>query len=134
MARYHLTEQQGSMRDLFDFHTRNKFLLMTYNQKELKEIRKLVANPGKQPEREVFSAYDDHLLRSLSRSPRYTSNINVLMHALFYFSGDLTSREKFYFLDSLERNCQGAIPLSVNIHIIKSWIIWLEQPYLCQQT
>jgi uncharacterized protein YbgA (DUF1722 family) len=55
------------------------------------------------------------------------------MHAMGYFSDKISTEEKSYFLDSLERYRQGQIPLSVGIHIIKSWIIRFDEPYLGQQ-
>ena len=133
MARFREMEKGGSMRDLVAFHTRNKLLLMAYNQKELKEMGRIVANTEKRPAAEVICDYGEHLSRALAKSPRYTSNINVLMHAMGYFSDRISSGEKSYFLDTLDRYRQGQIPLSVCIHIIKSWIIRFDEPYLGQQ-
>lgn len=133
MARFREMKKSGSMKDLVDFHTRSKFSLMAYNQKELKEMGRIVANPEKRPMTEVISDYGEHLSGALAKSPRYTSNINVLMHAMGYFSDKISTDEKSYFLDSLERYRQGQIPLSVCIHIIRSWIIRFDEPYLSQQ-
>jgi len=133
MARFREMKKSGSMEDLVAFHTRNKFTLMAYNQKELKEMGRVVANPKKDPAVKVISDYGEHLSRALARSPRYTSNINVLMHAMGYFSDKISAEEKSYFLDSLQRYRQGQIPLSVCIHIIRSWIIRFDEPYLGQQ-
>jgi uncharacterized protein YbgA (DUF1722 family) len=69
----------------------------------------------------------------MARIPRYTSNINVLMHALGFFSRDLRTREKAYFLDALERYREGRIPLSAAVSIINSWIARFDQPYLESQ-
>jgi uncharacterized protein YbgA (DUF1722 family)/uncharacterized protein YbbK (DUF523 family) len=133
MARFREMKKGGSMKDLVAFHTQNKFLLMAYNQKELKEMGRIVANPEKRPVAEVISDYGEHLSKAMAKSPRYTSNINVLMHAMGYFSEKISSEEKSYFLDSLQRYRQGQIPLSVCIHIIKSWVIRFDEPYLSQQ-
>ncbi len=123
-----------AMRDLVDFHARNKLLLMAYHQGELKRMGKLVANPEKlRPER-VIEEYREHLLRALARPPRFTSGINVLMHALGYFKKGLSAREKAYFLDQLELYRAGKVPLSAPVSVINAWIARFDQEYLARQT
>ncbi|MDY7041166.1 MAG: YbgA family protein, partial [Chloroflexota bacterium] len=71
---------------------------------------------------------------ALARPPRRNSGINVLMHALGYFSEGLSNREKAFFLDALGRYRAGKVPLSVPIGIVSSWIVRFNEPYLVQQT
>ena len=134
MARFRAMQKQGAVRDLVDFHARNKLLLMAYNQSELKLMGGIVANRERRNAKELFPPYRDHLARALSKTPRYTSNINVLMHSLGYFSKDISSREKAYFLDALERYRAGSIPLSAASGIVRSWIVRFDQSYLEQQS
>ncbi len=119
---------------LVSFHTENKLMLMAYSQKELKILGRIVANPEHRPIDEVLEDYEDHLHAALRGPARYTSNINVCMHALGYFSEELSGREKGFFLDSLERYREGKAPLSVCLNIVMSWIIRFEEPYLAGQT
>ncbi|MBM3315413.1 DUF1722 domain-containing protein, partial [candidate division WOR-3 bacterium] len=65
--------------------------------------------------------------------PRYTNAINVLMHALGYFSKLLTPAEKSHFLSSLERYRSGRLPLSAPVGILQSWIVRFNEPYLSRQ-
>jgi uncharacterized protein YbgA (DUF1722 family)/uncharacterized protein YbbK (DUF523 family) len=134
MARFRAMERAGAMRDLIDFHAGNKLLLMAYNQSELKVLGGIVANRERKKAGELIPPYRDHLTRALSKTPRYTSNINVLMHALGYFSKDITPREKGYFLEALERYRAGNIPLSAVTSIVNSWIVRFDQAYLQQQS
>jgi len=134
MARFRDAAAAGGMKDLVDFHSGNKLLLMAYNQAKLKGLGKIVANHEHRALDEVFELYRDSLGQAFSKMPRYTSNINVLMHALGYFSKEISSREKSYFLDALERYRAGKLPLSAVISIVNSWIVRFEQPYLAQQT
>jgi uncharacterized protein YbgA (DUF1722 family) len=59
----------------------------------------------------------------LPRPRRYTSMINVLMHALGYVSDGLEAAEKALFLDTLEKYRAGQVPLSVATMLLKSWAI-----------
>jgi uncharacterized protein YbgA (DUF1722 family)/uncharacterized protein YbbK (DUF523 family) len=134
MADFRKIQASAAMRGLVQFQAHNKFLLMAYNQKELKNLGRLVANLEKRPVAEILQDYEKHLALALARPPRYLSNINVLMHALGYFSTELSHTEKAFLLDSLEHYRAGKIPLSVPLNLIRSWIARFENDYLQQQT
>ncbi|HUV35482.1 MAG TPA: DUF523 and DUF1722 domain-containing protein [Patescibacteria group bacterium] len=134
LASFRRVKEERRMARLVSFHTRNKLMLMAYNQKELRSLGRIVANPEHRPIDELLARYEDRLHAALLRPARYTSNINVCMHALGYFSEELASKEKAYFLDSLERYREGKIPLSVCLSLIMSWIVRFDEPYLLDQT
>jgi uncharacterized protein YbgA (DUF1722 family)/uncharacterized protein YbbK (DUF523 family) len=134
LTRFRETKKAKVMRELVRFHTVNKFLLLAYNQKEMRQLGKITANPKKQPLDNVLADYESHLKQALSRAPRYTSNINVLMHSLGYFSKSLSAKEKAFFLEMLEKYRINKIPLSAVTGIINSWIIRFENEYLMAQT
>jgi uncharacterized protein YbgA (DUF1722 family) len=80
------------------------------------------------------SEYEKLLKDSLSGNTQISSNTNVLMHSLGYFSKDISTREKSFFLDNLQRYREGHIPLTVMVNILKSWIIRFNVDYLDKQT
>jgi len=132
-AKFREMNTSPSMKALVKFHTESKFLLMACSQKQLKILGQIVANHEKRRTSEAFELYRTHLFNAFSIPTRYTSNINVLMHSMGYFSEKLSSKEKQFFLDSLEKYRAGKIPLSVNLGILKSWITRFEEAYLAQQ-
>jgi uncharacterized protein YbgA (DUF1722 family)/uncharacterized protein YbbK (DUF523 family) len=134
LARFREVVGRRSMGALVQFQAENKLLLMAYNQKVMREMGRTVANPEKKSVDEVLAGYGTLLRAALARAPRRTSAINVLMHALGYFSQELTAREKAFFLASLEKYRGRHIPLSVPLGIVSSWIARFEQPYLGEQT
>ncbi len=134
LADFRVLKKSPSMKKLVDFHAKNKFLFMAYNQKEMREMGRVAANHDKFPVAQVCRDYDKHLHDALARIPRFTSNINVLMHALGYFSKFLTAKEKAYFLDTLEKYRNEKLPLSAVNGIIKAWVIKYEVDYLERQT
>lgn len=133
-SRFRHTKKTKSMAALVQFQAENKLLLMAYNQKELKILGQIVANQDRRPVNDVYNLYEDHFYNALCTPARYTSNINVLMHAIGHFSKNLTQQEKKYFLTSLERYREGKIPLSATLSVLRSWIIRFEDSYLNQQT
>jgi len=133
IARFREVKNSEKMRSLIDFQANNKFLFMAYNQVEMREMGRIVANQEKQPFSTLIKKYESHLLKLLAYPPKFTSHINVLMHMLGYFSDELTKEEKAYFLDELEKYRAGWIPLFVMRSLLKSWIVRFNQPYLKTQ-
>ena len=133
-ATFRAVRRKGTMAALVDFHARNKLLFMAANQTRMRAMGRVVANPDRRPVAEVFDAYEAELDALLSKTPRYTSHINVAQHAMGYFKDGLSSREKAHFLDALETYRDGRAPLSVVTAVLSSWIARFEEPYLAQQT
>jgi uncharacterized protein YbgA (DUF1722 family) len=134
ITRFRYVKKANKMNALVQFHTNNKFLLMAYNQIEMRKMGRIVANAEKRPFNELINDYEQHLLKAFEFPPKFTSNINVLMHMLGYFSDDLTHEEKAYFLDELEKYRAGWVPLFTLTRLLKSWIVRFDQKYLNSQT
>jgi len=123
-----------SINKLIEFHSNNKFLLMSYNQKQLKILGNIVASYKKGSLKDIINDYENHLYQAFLKAPRCTSNVNVLQHAFGYFSKHISKKEKDLFLDSIEKFINGKVSINVPITIIKSWIIRFEEDYLKDQT
>lgn len=78
MARFKAIKDQLSMKALVEFHSRNKLLLMSYNQNEMRILGRIVANLEKKALNKVINDYEEHIIKAISRLPRYTSNINAV--------------------------------------------------------
>jgi len=133
LYRFRLLRLAPSMGNLVDFHTTHKLLLMAYDQVALHQLGRLVANPEHRPINELLTEYETTLSRALARPPKYTNAVNVLLHALGYFSRNLSTAEKGFFLDTLESYRSGRLPLSAPVSIIRSWIVRFNQQYLARQ-
>jgi uncharacterized protein YbgA (DUF1722 family)/uncharacterized protein YbbK (DUF523 family) len=124
----------GRMSGLVEFHAANKWLLMACHQSELRLMGRIVANAAGRPPAEVLAEYQLHLARALSRPPRFTGIINVLMHALGYVSDHLSAAEKAFFLDTLQKYRDGKAPLSAATTLLRAWGIRFKAGYLLEQT
>ncbi len=132
-ARFRAVRASGRIRDLVQFQAEHKLLLMAYSQKEMRLLGKITANHEHRDPAEVFAEYARHLSAAFQRPVRYASNINVLMHAFGYFSDQLRSEEKQYFLNTLEEYRREQIPLSVPLRLIQAQIVRFKEDYLRQQ-
>jgi uncharacterized protein YbgA (DUF1722 family) len=134
LADFRYMEDEEDISSLIDFHARHKLLLMYYDQKEMRALGTLVANREHLSTKLVLDHYSEHLSSALARPPRCGSAINVLMHAMGYFSEELNGEEKGTFLETLEQYRQGKVPMTVPLGMIRSWIARFDTPYLRQQS
>jgi uncharacterized protein YbgA (DUF1722 family)/uncharacterized protein YbbK (DUF523 family) len=124
----------GSFNELISFHARNKLLLMSYSQAGTNILGNVVANRNGKPFAELAVDYQVQLYKVFSRARRYTSNVNVLMHALGYFSDLLSRGEKALFLDNIQKYRDGKVSICPNTILLRSWSIRFEDKYLMDQT
>ncbi len=133
-AAFREVKTKGKIKELLDFQAQNKLLLMSYNQKEMRLLGKIVGSHKKMDEERIFDDYQDHLELAFSKGPTYRSNINVLQHAFGYVSKRLSNEERTYFLDSLELYREDRVPIQSCISMLLLWIIRFEVDYLIQQS
>jgi len=134
LAEFRRVRQGGEMSGLVQFQASNKWLLLACHQSEMRLMGRIVANAAGRPPAEVFAEYGAHLSRAIARPPRFTSIINVLMHALGYVSDNLSADEKAFFLDTLQKYRDGKAPLSAATTLVKAWGLRFKVAYLLEQT
>jgi len=78
--------------------------------------------------------YERHLYSVFSRPSRYTSNINILVHAFGYFSEGISTQEKSLFFDPIQKYRDGKTSLCSAINTIRAWAVRFEDQYLMNQT
>jgi len=125
--------REGKLRDLVDFHTRHKYILMAYSQKELKAMGKIVANHQNKKYEDLYNEYRDYLGMALENPPKPTNHVNTLMHIMGYFSDQLSREEKEYLLGSLEKYKKRKAHLGVPVGILRSYAIKYRQEYILSQ-
>lgn len=133
LARLREIGRTGRMRDLVQFQARYKFVLLAYSEKHLRQLGPLVANHEKKPFDEVFADYRNVFGHALARAPRYTSVVNVLQHVYGFFRKDLTSGEKAFFAEQLQRYRDSRIPASVVATVLQGWMVRFGEDYLLDQ-
>lgn len=97
LADFRRVKESKNLNDLIKFHSRNKMLLMAYNQENMRKMGRMLGNPYKIKFSELILKYQTVFYDGISDSPDCTANINVLMHAMGYFKKELTANEKAFF-------------------------------------
>ncbi|MDG6221467.1 MAG: DUF1722 domain-containing protein [Candidatus Thermoplasmatota archaeon] len=132
LADFRVVRETCSKKEYMDFHARNKFLLMSYNQSDMREMGKTLGELG--GGEKAMDEYEKRLREILLKKPSHKTKINVLMHGLGYFKNSLSSGEKKHFLDLLEAYREERIPLVALTEMLKSWALREGQEYLLGQT
>lgn len=134
LAEYRDLLKEGDFNDLIEFHTGNKLLLMAHNQVYSRELGRIISNAKYKPLETLKMEYGQLLLKTLDEPASPQANVNVLQHALGYFSQGLSHHEKAFFLDSVVKYREGRVPLLLCQNLLKSWIIRFDEDYLKKQT
>lgn len=107
---------------------------MSYNQTKMRELGKVIGSYDKSNIDQIYESYERTLKTALKNPTRKSSNINMFMHVFGYFSKNLNSKEKSFFLESLQKYRNDKLPVSSIITLLRSWVIKYEQEYLMEQT
>lgn len=128
----HVLEMSPTRKELIEFHSRNKYLLLAKNEKVMRDMGKLVAQKGFDDTTKI--AYEQLLVKVLKTPLKVPKVINTLLHLYGYFKDKLSSQEKAYFMDLLEDYKNHIVNLQTLLAILKSWAIRYSVDYILDQT
>ena len=110
LNRFENLKKEPTINKLVQFHTSNKFLLMSHNQDKLRLLGNIVAN-HKITTSDCITDYEIHLRETLSSTPTIKRHINTLLYVFGHFSRDFGQSQKELFLNFIEEFREGKITL-----------------------
>lgn len=134
LADFRRVKESGKMRELVDYHSRNKYLFMTFGQVKLKRLGQITSNPEKLDFVSTATKYEAQLHNLLSDNPRSSNIVNVATKIYGYFSKDLSASERNHFKDQMSGFRKGTIPLFSIRTMLQLWSIRFEDEYIMHQT
>ncbi len=123
-----------NIKDLQDFHAKNKFLLLAYNTSNFKKMGQLIGGYNKNNFSEIKENYSKLLYSSFKKYPSENKFITSLQHIFGYFKDKLSNNEKQHFLELLEEYRDNRITLSVPINILKGYALRYKEEYILKQS
>lgn len=117
---------------LMRFHTKYKYLLMTYNQQRLRELGRIVAESNL-PLKEKITKYEAIFYRAFGKKPSRARHYNTILHIFGYFKENLNQREKSHFQNLLKEYLTGKIELRTILEILKNFAFRFDDNYLLEQ-
>lgn len=122
-----------TLKDLIEFHTGHKLLLMAHSPEHYRKLGKLVANAKKIKKDDLLREYIGQMMEGLRLLATARKNTNVLMHIMGYFKQDLTAQEKQELLEVITNYHKGLIPLVVPVTLINHYVRKFDERYLKKQ-
>ena len=127
-----LTQKPGP-RNVVDFHTKHKLMILSHSPKHYEAMGRLVARAGDFTLKNFYQQYQTLLMESLKLKATPKKNGNVLMHMMGYFKDQLSLDEKQELLEVIDHYRREYIPLIVPITLIRHYVRKFDQPYLKEQ-
>lgn len=134
LADFRRVRKSGRMYELVNYQSRNKYLIMTYGQKYVPQLGRIVSNPEKKNFEEVARNYLEILKQIMNGTPRSTSIVNVMTKLYGYFSKLISKREQEFFLKTIDSYRKGTASLTSLREAIRMWAIRFDEDYVDKQT
>lgn len=126
-------EKGPKLRDLVDFHARNKLLVLAHDPKTYGEMGRLVAGGKAMPTDELFDEYARLMNKAMVKRATPGKHANVLMHAIGYFKAELSADEKQELLEVIGDYKEGLVPLIVPVTLVNHFARKYGKDYLADQ-
>lgn len=123
-----------STSELIQFHTKEKFLLLSHSEKHYRELGNIVANVKSISRTELKEKYMKTFMEALKIRSTIKKNSNVLYHILGYLKNILNNFEKKSIIRLIEDYQKELIPLIVPLTLIRHYIEKENIEYIKSQT
>jgi len=120
-------------KNLVDYHTRHKLLMMAHSPDIYRQMGKLVAEAGIMEMDILLQDYRFLLMKGLSLRTTVAKHVNVMLHILGYFKKQLSADEKQEVISVVEDYRAKRVPLVVPLTLLNHFVRKYDQPYLKQQ-
>ncbi|MDR6916448.1 uncharacterized protein YbgA (DUF1722 family)/uncharacterized protein YbbK (DUF523 family) [Pseudomonas sp. 3296] len=126
--------QKGlTRRDLTEFHSRYKYLLMAHNPVQYKTLGNLLGNMGQTDPEELGPRYFRELMAALKKCATRRTHTNVLQHISGYLKQVTSPEDKQEMQHVISQYRQGIVPLVVPLTLLKHYFRQYPDPYIAQQ-
>tara|TARA_Y100001934_G_C12022957_1_gene617728 strand:- start:27 stop:770 length:744 start_codon:yes stop_codon:yes gene_type:complete len=122
-----------SAKEIIDFHTSYKLILMAHSPVNYKRLGQLTANLGKAPSTDFLNDYVSLFMKTLKFKATAKKHTNVLLHVMGYFKKHLDKDDKKECLEIIEQYRLGYVPLIVPITLLKHHLRRNPEKWLVKQ-
>jgi uncharacterized protein YbgA (DUF1722 family)/uncharacterized protein YbbK (DUF523 family) len=128
-----VSASKTNLKDLVEFHTVHKFLILAHSRGHYQKMGQLVAQTDSLPIPDRFAVYQTLFLEALRIKSSPKKHTDVLLHLLGFFKKALSADEKQEMLELIDDYKNELIPLIVPITLIRHYVRKYEHPYLKNQ-
>ncbi|WP_434609590.1 DUF1722 domain-containing protein [Pseudomonas sp. D2-30] len=128
-----LRRRDLTRRDLIEFHSRYKYLLMAHDPVQYKALGNLLGNMGTSDPNELGPRYFSALMTALKKCATRRTHANVLQHLSGYLKRAIGADDKREVQHLIQQYRLGIVPLVVPLTLLKHHLRQHPDPYLAQQ-
>jgi uncharacterized protein YbgA (DUF1722 family)/uncharacterized protein YbbK (DUF523 family) len=117
---------------LVRFHTEHKFLIMAHDQNAMRELGRIVANPGESMEA-TAAKYIQTLMPALCRPATRANQANALQHLAGYFKQTIDRDARSELAEAIDGYRNGDLPIIVPLTLLRHHQRRAPDSYLANQ-
>lgn len=119
---------------LVDFHSRHKYLVMSYGQALYKTLGRMVARAGSAPIDDLGRVYIESFMKGTEAAPTRAGHVNVLFHLLGYLKEVVPGGIRQDLVQAIEEYRTELVPLAVPMKMMSHYIDNYASSYVKQQS
>ena len=108
-------------KSLIEFHTRHKYMVMTYSQAAYQRLGRLLSHLKGVDLEKLADAYESELMTALKRRVSRKRHVNTLQHIQRYLKEQIDGSDKRQLAASIEAYRRGELPLVVPIKLLRHY-------------
>ncbi|MFT7617617.1 MAG: hypothetical protein ACI97A_001256 [Planctomycetota bacterium] len=121
-------------RDLVEFHTKEKLLLMAHSPAGYKKLGNIVGEMDRFEPEELERVYIETFMAALSEYASVGRHVNVLQHMVGYFTDALSPKEKAELHGHIVDYKKGIVPILVPLVLIRHCVSKFDVTWLSKQS
>ncbi|MBN1825552.1 MAG: DUF523 and DUF1722 domain-containing protein [Candidatus Eisenbacteria bacterium] len=106
-------------RDLVDFHTAHKMLVLAHSPKAMTEMGRLTARAGADPMEDLLDRYEAEMMTGLRKIASPGKHVNVLEHFAGFLKKGLDRESKAELHDLIGEYGRGWVPLITPLSLLR---------------
>jgi len=124
---------QPSIHNLTQFHSSYKYLLMSHDQNQCREIGRFIAKNNHWPIEQLISEYFALFMQAMSKHANKNNHANALMHMLGYLKRSVPSAARQNIVTVIEKYQAGITPLSTPLTLLSHYLQQHGSTYINNQ-
>lgn len=127
-------ERRGMTADaLGRFHAAHKLLLMSRDERAMRELGRMVSKAGSEPLDDLASRYIERFMAAMEKRATRSRHADVLMHVMGFLKSHLEPDDKRELLDAIHAYRRGEVPRTVPMSLTRHYLRRHPHPYAAEQ-
>ncbi|MCO4786858.1 MAG: DUF1722 domain-containing protein [Marinomonas atlantica] len=122
-----------SMKNLIDYHSRYKYVVMAHSQPAYKSIGRLLSGQEKMSIEDLSEEYFKQFMAALAKPAKRKDHCNVLMHLVGYLKREVDSAVRQDILNVVEQYRRGEVNLTTPTTLLYHYLKLYGSEYVKEQ-